>query len=234
MSDAFILRSGGGNGLSPNSAVIHVTAPVGSTISFAKGGVVAKVLGPDKSHVNSADESLADWYYSVSVNNYGTWEISASLDADNTASASVTVNSNEQYDVALTYLYYLYNKGNEFTDRSGGWAIYGNAAGEKRDDGLLLKTNTYGSTTTLQSRSVITLAPFTSVVFKCSQFYSSTESGATFGLVVNNNLVNYVRCGIGNAPKNIVVSVGSYPNAVIRGYTASDTSFMLIESIWLE
>ena len=94
---------GGGGGLSPNSAVIHVTAPVGSTISFAKGGVVAKVFGPDKSHVNSADASLADWYYSVSQNNYGTWTVTATLGTD-TASDTVTIDSNEQYDLMLSFL----------------------------------------------------------------------------------------------------------------------------------
>ena len=102
MGEAYILRRGGAGGLSPNNAVIHVTAPVGSTISFAKGGVTAKVLGPEKSHVNADDNTLADWYYSVSSSNYGTWTVTATL-SGNTKSDTVTIDSNEQYDLSLSY-----------------------------------------------------------------------------------------------------------------------------------
>lgn len=102
MSDAFLVRRGGSGGLSPNSAVIHVTAPAGSTISFAKGGVVAKVLGPDKSHVKASDNSLAEWYYAISPINYGEWTVTASLSGD-TASDTVTISTNKQYDLELSY-----------------------------------------------------------------------------------------------------------------------------------
>lgn len=101
---------GGGGGLSPRSAVIHVTAPVGSTISFSKGVVVAKVLGPEKSHVNAENTSLADWYYSVSPSNYGEWTVTATLGTD-TASDTVTVNAANEYDVTLEYGLVLFNYG---------------------------------------------------------------------------------------------------------------------------
>lgn len=111
MSLVFNMVGGdGGGGLSPNSAVIHVTAPVGSTISFSKGGVVAKVLGPEKSHINADDATMADWYYSVSSSNYGTWTVTATLDADE-ASSTVTVSNNKQYDVELAYGLYFFKNG---------------------------------------------------------------------------------------------------------------------------
>lgn len=101
-----MVGGGGGGGLSPNSAVIHVTAPAGSTISFVKGSVAAKVLGPDNSHVNSADTSLADWYYSVSSSNYGTWTVTATLGTD-TATATVTIDSNKQYDLSMAVKWFI-------------------------------------------------------------------------------------------------------------------------------
>lgn len=101
---------GGGGGLSPRSAVIHVTAPVGSTISFSKGGVVAKVLGPEKSHVNADDNTLADWYYSVSSSNYGEWTVTATLGTE-TASDTVIVDSASEYDVVLSYQLYIVQNG---------------------------------------------------------------------------------------------------------------------------
>lgn len=100
MSDAFITRRGGGGGLSVLGAVLHVNAPVGSTITLAKGGVTVKVLDASKGHTNAGDSSLADWYYSVSSSNYGEWTVTATKDAES-ASKTVTVNSNKQYDVAI-------------------------------------------------------------------------------------------------------------------------------------
>lgn len=106
MSDALIVRRGGG-GLSPNNAVIHVNAPAGSTISFSIGGVVAKVLGPGKSHVNAEDNTLADWYYSVSPANYGTWTVTATR-GGSTVSKTVSVSAANQYDLELLYgLYFI-------------------------------------------------------------------------------------------------------------------------------
>ena len=93
-----------GGGLTPGSAVIHVTAPAGSTISFAKGGVTVKELDASKSHVNATDSSLADWYYSVSSSNYGTWTVTASS-SGRTAFKNITVDANRQYDLKLISKY---------------------------------------------------------------------------------------------------------------------------------
>lgn len=112
---------GGGGGLSPGSAVIHVTAPVGSTISFSKGGVVAKVLGPEKSHVNAADSTLADWYYSVSPNNYGTWTVTGAL-GTSTGSKNVTITSNREYGVTIQYQFWIHKVGDGLSsDFSVSW-----------------------------------------------------------------------------------------------------------------
>ena len=99
---------GGAGGLSPNAAVIHVTAPVGSTISFSKGGIVAKVLPPEKSHVNAEDNTIAEWYYAVAPSNYGSWTVSAALNGGGSNSRSVSVSSAKQYDVSIpTPFYYV-------------------------------------------------------------------------------------------------------------------------------
>lgn len=102
MSDAFILRAGGGGGLSVNAAILHVRAPTGSTITLSKNNVVVKVLGPEKSHVSADDTTFAEWYYAISSSNYGTWTVTATLGTD-IASDTVTIDSNEQYDLELSY-----------------------------------------------------------------------------------------------------------------------------------
>lgn len=109
MSECIITRRGGSGGLSPNNAVIHVNAPVGSTVTFAKGGVTVKVLDASKGHANVDGES-ADYYLSVSASNYGTWTVTATLGID-TASDTVTVDSAEQYDVLIDYGYWFIKNG---------------------------------------------------------------------------------------------------------------------------
>lgn len=100
--------SGGGGGMSPTDAVIHVTAPVGSTISFSFGGVTIETLGADKSHISAADNSLAEWYYSTS--DYGVWTIVSVL-GDASVTESVTVSAINQYDVVIEYYDYFFKSG---------------------------------------------------------------------------------------------------------------------------
>ena len=109
MADAFILRAGGGGGLSVNAAVLHVTAPLGSTVTIAKGSV-SKSRGPEKAHTNAEDEAMADYYFSISPANYGTWTVTAALD-DDTTSAEVSVSTNQQYDAELLYKVYIFKSG---------------------------------------------------------------------------------------------------------------------------
>lgn len=111
MSECIITRRGGSGGLSPNSAVIHVIAQAGSTITFTKGGVVAKTLGPDKSHVNAGDADKADWFYSVSPANYGEWTVTASLVNVGSGSYDVTVSAAKTYDVDISLGYLIYRNG---------------------------------------------------------------------------------------------------------------------------
>ena len=100
MSRGFIIGAGG-EGLSVNSAVLHVTAPAGSTVSIAKGGVTVKSLGPEKAHIK-VDGVKADYYFSIAPANYGEWTVTAVLGAD-TADETAAVIENRQYDVALDY-----------------------------------------------------------------------------------------------------------------------------------
>lgn len=103
--------SGSGGGFSVNAAVLHVTAPFGSTVSISKGGVIAKTIGPGKAHTNADDEN-ADYYFSITPTNYGTWTVTATLNSDS-ASDTVAISSNKQYDVELSYRLYLYNRGTQ-------------------------------------------------------------------------------------------------------------------------
>ncbi len=108
MSRGFIIGAGGEN-ISVYAAVLHVSAPFGSTVSIAKGGVTVKSLGPGRAHTNTDGES-ADYYFSIAPANYGAWTVTATRGEDST-SAAVTVDSNRQYDVVLVYKVYAMKNG---------------------------------------------------------------------------------------------------------------------------
>lgn len=101
----------GSGGLSLKNAIIHVNAPIGSTVEFSFGGVIVKTILPEKAFVNM-DNETADYYYSVKAANYGTWTITATLgNIDDTTSDTVTVNDIKQYDIELTYELYIIHHG---------------------------------------------------------------------------------------------------------------------------
>lgn len=119
MSEALIVRRGGTGGMPLSNAIIHAKAPYGSTVTFSKGGVVVKTIGPDKAHANN-DGVYADYYLSVSANNYGEWTVAAT-DGTHTTSETVTVSVAREYDVMLRYILYLFNNGDQCTAVTGGW-----------------------------------------------------------------------------------------------------------------
>ncbi len=88
-------------GFSNSDALIHVNAPYGSTVTFAKGGVTVKVLSPSDAF-NSVDGETADYYYSVTSTNFGSWTVTATL-SGKTVSKTVSVSAAKQYDAKLAF-----------------------------------------------------------------------------------------------------------------------------------
>lgn len=99
----------GGINIQNNKAVIHVLAPIGSTINFLKDGI-AIALKPDKSFVDITRNDFAHWYYSISPSNYGEWTVTATLGTD-TDSDTVIVDDNKEYEVELIYVYWIHMVG---------------------------------------------------------------------------------------------------------------------------
>ena len=110
--------------ISTNAAIIHVIASINSTITFSKNNIIIKVLGPEKSHINANDNTQADWYYSISSSNYGTWTVMATKEGSS-SSKIVEVNANQEYTVSILYPIYLVQNG-VFVNQD----IYGHARAE--------------------------------------------------------------------------------------------------------
>ncbi len=97
---------GGGGGLNPNKPLIHVNAPVGSTVDFTLSGIVVKSIPSAKAFPN-VDGTSADYYYSAAN---GTYTVTATLSGD-TASETVSVSTAKQYDVKLDYATWIFKEG---------------------------------------------------------------------------------------------------------------------------
>lgn len=100
-----MVGGGSGGGLDPSDALIHVNASLGSTVTFAKGGVTVKTIPPNEAFSN-VDGETADYYYPVKTANYGTWTVTATLGTDS-ATATVTIDSNKQYDLSMAAKWFI-------------------------------------------------------------------------------------------------------------------------------
>ena len=119
--------SGGGGGPSASDAILTVTAPAGSTVTAVKGGVT---LTPTM-WVQAADPTLDCALFVISpslFDSQNAWTVTATRGTD-TASDTVTISENKQYDVELYYTWYLYHQGDTCDSITGGWSATKTASG---------------------------------------------------------------------------------------------------------
>lgn len=129
---------GGGGSVDWQTAIVHIYSPAGSTVTASKGGVI-KTL-----RENQVSGSDSEYFLYVKLADYGSWELTATLGSD-TATQTVTVESNVEYIIQLAYKLYLYNSGNEYSSTTGGWSAcnirgYGRVTFTKEDDYMQLET----------------------------------------------------------------------------------------------
>lgn len=103
MSYVFNMVGGGSGsgGPSASDAILTVTVPTGSTVTMTKGGVT---LTPTM-WVQAADPTLDCALFVISPSLFDAqnpWTVTATL-GTNTASDTVTISTNKQYDIVLSY-----------------------------------------------------------------------------------------------------------------------------------
>ena len=121
MGEAYILRRGSG-GIPGNWAVIVARVPSGSAVTATKGSIT---LTP-KMWVSEADPEKDIAIFTLTPAQFDAntpWTITATRGTD-TASETVLVTSNKEYEVELTYTLFYYKDGNLETAVTGGWDGY--------------------------------------------------------------------------------------------------------------
>lgn len=120
-----VVGSSGGS-LKDTDAILTVTVPTGSTVTATKSG---KTLTPTM-WTTAADATQECALFSIPAAQFDAttpWTVTATLGTDS-ATATVLIDSNKQYDLELSYHYYLYNKGTQFPERGGEFVTNGTPA----------------------------------------------------------------------------------------------------------
>lgn len=126
--------SGGGSGPSASDAILTVTVPTGSTVTAVKGGVT---LTPTM-WVQAADATLDCALFVISpslFDSQNAWTVTATLVTD-TASDTVTIDRNEQYNIFISFNLYLVRNGVLLVPVTSGTA---NAIVEETAEGLKIQ-----------------------------------------------------------------------------------------------
>ena len=127
MSEGMIIRRGGGASLKATDALLRVQAPAGSTVTITKGSVSKTDLG----HENADDHTVYDYYFIIHQSQFDSqnaWTVTATLSGD-TASDTIIIDAADEYDVELSYRFYIYNLGDEVSAVTGGYSSNNNGNG---------------------------------------------------------------------------------------------------------
>ena len=178
--------AGAAGGLSANAAVLHVRASVGSTVT-ATNGSVTKTVTPQKAHTDSGDGKLAVYLFSVATQNYGTWTVTAS-NGSKTKSATVTISSNKEYDIDVSFIQYIYRRGNVYKPELGGWS--GNGLYMFEVEYLDVAPTSGTRYTNLWTNAKIDVTVFTKLVFVWEGSFSCGTGGTNLMMWVANSQIS--------------------------------------------
>ena len=227
---------GGGGGPSASDAILTVAAPAGSTVTATKGGTS---LTPTLWTVaNDATQECALFVIpSTQFDATTPWTVTATSGTD-TASDSVTISSNKQYDVMLSFRHYLYRNGDEFTSRTGGWAWSSGGSGSYVNNttaGQMEVTTTSSNYQTfLHTVNEVSVSEWTAV--KCliqtnkslNLITSTTTDRYTTGAVSQST-------GILNNFTEVTLDVSSQTGVYYIGFkTASSSTVYAVKEVWCE
>jgi len=123
MSLTMNMVGGGGSGIPGNRAVLVARIPSGSTVTATKGGMtLTPMMWVSETY---PDYDIALFVFTPAQFDSTTpWTITAT-DGTNTASGTVLITANKEYEIELTYYDWLYHQGNTMDAVTGGYEVRG-------------------------------------------------------------------------------------------------------------
>lgn len=229
----------GGSGPSASDAILIVTVPTGSTVTMSKGGVT---LTPTM-WVKSADTSLDCAIFSIPASQFDSttpWTVTATRVTD-TAITTVLITTNREYEVQLSYLFYLYNRGDQRTSVTGGWASShggGSGVSMNTDNIEITQVATSGRGASVYSNNRIDFTDYSTIHFIFTNSAASTYIYTKGGISDSTNYVEptfleATEFPVSASEAEMVVDISSitglhYPR-IIGGYAT-----LRIYKVWLE
>lgn len=186
-----MVGGGGGGSLKDTDAILTVTVPTGSTVTMTKGGVT---LTPTI-WVQAADPTLDCALFVITPSMFdavNAWTVTATL-GTSTASDTVIISNNKQYDLVLSYRAYIYNRGYINTALTGGLT---NSGYTYASDALTPATynaeNIYISTNNCAGTSnAIDLTNYSTIYYVSRSQSTSNLKNPWLGVASSKNLSNY-------------------------------------------
>ena len=112
-----MVGGGSGGGMSATDAILRVQAPAGSTVTISKGGVSKS----DAGHENADDNTVYDYYFIIHQSQFDSvnpWAVVSTLGIYS-KSQTVIIDTADEYNLAVTYSYYLIKDGQVLVDFTG-------------------------------------------------------------------------------------------------------------------
>lgn len=232
-----VAEGGGGSSLPYTDAILHVKAPIGSSLTFTKGSISER-LGPEAAHLN-ADGVYGDWYYTVPQEAFGDWTVTASLDAKY-VSTTMSPSEARQYDAFLEYALRIIQNGELLVN-------------ETYHTGTVVKSTSYGyiqykctGSGSGYGTGIINYGPFdvTSYTKMCVTFTKTCaqDAGAAYNVcgvataVNNQNFYQkeqYANGFTGTKTIDITYCKGEYYPS-IQIYVSNILPYVQISDVWLE
>lgn len=113
------MGAGAGGALDNTNALVIATVPAGSTVTATKSGVV-KTPTMWIANADSTTEKAVFQIPPAEFDQTTPWTITTT-DGTSTASATVLITTNKEYDINLSNILYLYNNGDLCDAITGGW-----------------------------------------------------------------------------------------------------------------
>lgn len=170
----FNMVGGGGGKLKNTDAVLIVTVPTGSTVTATKSGVT---LTPTM-WVKAADASLDCAIFSIPASQFDSttpWTITATL-GTNTASTTILIVSNKEYEVELSYRFYLFKSESGPLIKLRTATADGSYKWDITNERMYVQGNDGWGGRGVQSRDEIDLTNYTQLVV--DGYYSSPGGGS--------------------------------------------------------
>lgn len=217
-----MVGGGGGGKLKSTDAVLIVTVPTGSTVTATKSGVI---LTPTM-WVKAADNTLDCAIFIISASQFDNttpWTITAT-DGTNTASTTVLITTNKEYDVTLSFALFIYNLGDQCSSVTNGWG--GNGTYTFATSYIDVPLASGGANANVYTNAKIDLTDYQTLYFEWDGSIQLGTGGTNLVMWVASSQISNAGVSIpsGATIQNVVGGSGSSQGTYVLGTRQLDVS----------